>query len=163
MRIRQVRPEFFTDPLTAHLSAAVQVTYIGLWCVADDAGWLVWDVPQVGALLYPYKSVRVRERLIESAAEVLTEAGRLTIYDCRCALVPKLEDHQKIGGNKSFPVRDKHLVHTRTDKSARNGRVGNVTVGNGTSPARAPDGAAGDLGERLLVHGVDPALVGRPS
>jgi hypothetical protein len=159
MRIRQVRPEFFTDPLTAHLPAAIQVTYIGLWCVADDAGWLIWDVPQIGALLYPYKSVRVREALVVRAAEVLTEGGRLVLHDCRCALIPKLEDHQKIGGNKSFPVRDKHLVHTRTDKSARNGRVGNVTVGDVIAPA--PEGGAGapSLKERVAAHGYDP----RPS
>jgi hypothetical protein len=28
-----------------------------------------------------------------------------------------LEDHQKIGGNKSFQYRDRHAVHTRTNKS----------------------------------------------
>lgn len=141
MRIRQIRPEFFTDPVTAHLSPVVRLTYIGLWCVADDAGWLVWDVPQIGALLYPYKSVHAREHVVTQAGEVLVAAGRLRINECGCALIPTLTTHQKIGGNKSFPVRDKHRVHTSTDESARNGRVSNVTVGNGTG-ARAPEGGA---------------------
>ena len=66
-----MRPEFFTDPVTAHLSPSAQVAYIGLWCVADDAGWLAWDVPQIGALLSPYRSVPVRERAIEKAGETL--------------------------------------------------------------------------------------------
>ena len=158
MRIRQIRPEFFTDPVTAHLSPVAQITYVGLWCVADDAGWLAWDVPQIGALLSPYKSVRVRERAIEHAGEELVRAGRLVIHPCGCALIPKLEAHQKIGGNKSFTVRDRHLVHTRSDKSARN-----VTVGNGMerNVAPAPEGGADatSLKERVAAHGYDP----RPS
>ena len=150
MRIRQIRPEFFTDPVTAHLSPLAQITYIGLWCVADDAGWLAWDVPQLGALLSPYKSVRVRERAVEKAGQDLVEVGRLVIYPCGCALIPKLETHQKIGGNKSFTARDRHAVHTRMDKSARN-----VTVSNGmernVSPAPDPmgTGGAGSLKDRV--------------
>ena len=135
MRIRQIRPEFFTDPVTAHLRAPVQVTYIGLWCVADDAGWLAWDVPQIGALLYPYKSGHAREALVTKAGEELVTTGRLVIHKCGCALVVKLADHQRIGGSKSFQVRDRHRVHRDMDLSASNVTVSNVTVGNGTREA----------------------------
>jgi hypothetical protein len=118
VRIRQVRPEFFTDPITARLPAEVRLFYIGLWCVADDAGYLEWNVDQLGALLYPYQSIRVRTRTVERAGECLVTAGRLRSYTyCECRLVTHLEEHQKIGGNKSFVVRDEHLVHTRLDKS----------------------------------------------
>jgi hypothetical protein len=157
MRIRQVRPEFFTDPVTGHLPPAVQVTYIGLWCVADDAGWLEWDVPQIGALLYPYKSVRVREGMVSKAGEALTAAARLVIHGCGCANIPTLVDHQRIGGNKAFTVRDKHRVHTSMDKSARNVTLGNVTVGNVTREADASGAAS--LGERLVAAGIRPELV----
>ena len=68
-----MRPEFFTDPVTGRLRPEAQLAYIGLWCVADDAGWLDWDVPQIGALLYPYKSVHARQALINrAAADVMT-------------------------------------------------------------------------------------------
>ena len=154
MRIRQIRPEFFTDPVTAHLSPAVQVTYIGLWCVADDAGWLVWDVPQLGALLSPYKSVRVRERAIEQAGAVLVEAGRLVLKECGCAHIPTLTDHQRIGGNKSFPVRDAHRVHTSTDVYARNVTVGNGMERNVTREADASGAAS--LKERVAANGLRP-------
>jgi len=139
MRIRQVRPEFFSDPIISKLKPDVRLTYIGLWCVADDAGWLVWDVPNVGALLYPYESVRVREVRIARAGVDLAEAGRIVIHPCDCALIPRLEDHQRIGGNKSFTIRDKHKVHTRMDKSAVT--LGNGKVGNGRviAPAGASD------------------------
>ncbi len=159
MRIRQLRPEFFTDPLTAHLSAPVQVTYIGLWCVADDAGYLVWDVPQIGALLYPYKSVPSRERIVRRAGATLEQAGRLCVYECGCARIPTLTEHQKIGGNKSYLVRDKHRVHTSTDVYARNVTLSNGRVGNGTDAPARGDGGASDLGERLVAAGIKPELV----
>lgn len=135
MRIRQVRPEFFTDAVTAHLSADVALLYIGLWCVADDAGWLRWDVPQLGATLRPYQSVPVRERRVTMAGECLVAAGRIVRYDCGCAYIPTLVDHQRIGGNKSFSVRDEHRVHTSSDLSARNVTVSNGKLGNGTENA----------------------------
>ena len=161
MRIRQIRPEFFTDPVTAHLSAATQVAYIALWCVADDAGWLDWDVPQIGALVYPYKSVHARESAIVRAGAALVAVGRLRVLDCGCARIPTLETHQKIGGNKSFTARDKHQKHevqTRMDLYARN-----VTLGNGSNgmdeASSAPHGAASPLGELLVAAGMDPAIV----
>lgn len=128
MRIRQVRPEFFTDPVTGRLSAEVRLTYIGLWCAADDAGYLEWSVDQLGALLYPYQSVHVRTRVIERSGALLVGEGRLVIFpDCDHRFIPHLSEHQRIGGNKSFVVRDAHRVHTRMDESARNVTLGNVT------------------------------------
>jgi hypothetical protein len=134
-----VRPEFFTDAIVSKLTPGVRLTYIGLWCVADDAGWMSWDVAQIGAQLYPYESVHVRERRIIAAGEALVAAGRLLMFECGCALIPKLEGHQRIGGNKSFTARDKHDVHTHPDKSAGSkGRLGNGTL---VAPADAPEGA----------------------
>jgi hypothetical protein len=132
VRIRQVRPEFFTDPVTAHLPTDVRLTYIGLWCVADDAGYLVWDVRQIGALLFPYSPPRARERRIEKAGAALVEAKRLELYACGCGRIPTLPNHQKIGGTKSVTVAEKHRVHTNMDESARNVRVGNVRERGGT-------------------------------
>lgn len=131
MRIRQVRPEFFTDPITGRLTPEVRLTYIGLWLVADDAGYLEWDVDQLGALLYPYQSVRHRAAIIERAGMALVGERRLMVFpDCEHRLIPHLVDHQRIGGNKSYVVRDEHRVHTRMDESSRNVTVSNVTVGD---------------------------------
>jgi len=159
MRIRQIRPEFFTDPVTAHLSAAVQVAYIALWCVADDDGWLDWDVPQIGALVYPYKSVHSREALIVKAGAALVAVGRLRVLECGCARIPTLATHQKIGGNKSFTARDKHQKHevqTRMDLYARNVTVSNGSNGMGEAAA-APHGAA-SLRDGLLAAGMKPSI-----
>lgn len=125
-----MRPEFFSDPVVGRLAPDARLAYIGLWCIADDAGWLDWDLPHVAALLYPYESVLVRERRMARIGEALVAANRVELYPCGHALIPTLETHQKIGGNKSFTVRDRHLVHTRPDRPGlvrpvgSNGRVG---------------------------------------
>lgn len=115
MRIRQVRPEFFSDPVVGTLSPEARLTYIGLWCIADDAGWLPWDVAAIAAMLSPYQSVPVRTRMYTRATTALVEAGRVIVHPCGCAFIPRLADHQKIGGNKSFQYLDRHKVHTRPD------------------------------------------------
>ena len=158
-----MRPEFFTDPVTGRLSAETQVVYIGLWCVADDAGWLDWDVPQIGALLCPYKSVRAREGLVNRAAAELSAAGRLCVMDCGCARIPTLSANQKIGGTKSFTGRERHERHevqTRMDLYARNVRVGKGRVGNATHEADALGGAASSAAEMMLAAGLNPTIVG---
>lgn len=119
-----MRPEFFTDRVMGDLSPDVRLTYIGLWCVADDAGWMTWDVDQIAAQLYPYESIRVRTKRIEKARDELTTARRLVIHECGCAEVPKLSEHQRIGGTKSFTSRDKHeSIHVRTNPPVTLGNV----------------------------------------
>lgn len=116
MRIRQVRPEFFTDSVVSALPADVRLTYIGLWCVADDAGWMKWDAAQIGAQLYPYDTPKKRQKHLTEALDLLTQVGRLVTYECGCVEVPKLATHQKIGGNRATTVKD---FHDRGHKWAR--------------------------------------------
>ena len=152
MRIRQVRPEFFTDPVLGRLSNDARLIYIGLWCIADDAGWLEWDVPHIAAMLSPYQSVLVRERMTTRAAEQLVAAERVQVFPCGCALIPRLADHQKIGGTKSFTFRDRHdsrHVHTNTDES-RHSRTS-------TPVGRYVGSEVGKSRERATTNGDDRA------
>lgn len=130
MRIRQVRPEFFTDPVMAGLAAPVRLTYIGLWCVADDAGWLRWDVPQIGAILYPFEVAKRRERALVAASLALVDAGRLVILDCNCAQIPTLPRHQRVAGNQSFTARDAHKKHASSPALLQGATGSPVEVGN---------------------------------
>jgi hypothetical protein len=117
MRIRQVRPEFFTDPVVSSLSPATRLTYIGLWCVADDAGWLRFDVAHVGALLFPFMPVAKRQKAVATAGSDLVTARRLVLYDCGCGHIPTMPKHQRSGGKPSFVARDEHFNRHVTDKS----------------------------------------------
>lgn len=109
MRIRQVRPEFWTDERLAGLPDPVRLFYIGLWGVADDAGWMRWEPLRIGALLYPYRSPRRRDRDIAAWSERLVETERLVIHDCGCAEVPTLSKHQVVGGRRSEGEYRRHL------------------------------------------------------
>jgi hypothetical protein len=108
VRIRQVRPEFFSDAVIARLPIASRLTYIGLWLVADDAGWLRWDAPSIGAVLYPFDTPAKRERLLAETFDLLMGAGRLESFACGCVFIPTLSVHQKIGGNKATTIKDAH-------------------------------------------------------
>ena len=134
MRIRQVRPEFWSDETLAVLPDAARLFYIGLWNVADDAGWIEWQPRRIGALLYPYRTARRRERDVETWAQLLVEDGRLLLLPCGCGHIPTLTRHQKIGGNRAYPVRDEHLskhqsgqVWTSPPVRLSNVRLGDVT------------------------------------
>lgn len=162
MRIRQVRPEFFADGRVSKLPVDTRLTYIGLWCIADDAGWLPWDVADIGAQLYPYESVRVRERRLTIAGANLVSIGRLIVDEkCHCGHIPTLPDHQRIGGNKSFLYRDRHSEHksrrvrTNLDKSRTRPPVGSEVVSELTgASARDDDEYRAGLNESFRRQGL---------
>jgi hypothetical protein len=122
----------------AALSPAVRLFYIGLWNVADDAGWMEWRPSRIGAVLFPYAAPKRRERDIEAWAETLSAAGRLVIHPCGCAQVPTLAKHQRVSGKQSFTAFEthgKHRVATNRYPSLSDSPVelGNVTERNGMS------------------------------
>lgn len=131
MRIRAVRPDFWQDDTIGHLSDSVRLFYIGLWCVADDAGWLEWKPAQLGAALYPYRTAHRRERDIEAWGDQLIQAGRIVRHPCACARIPTLTKHQRAGGNPSYQFRDKHRFHVSTDESVPVRTDTSLEVGEG--------------------------------
>jgi len=96
VRIRQVKPEFWRDSKLAGLSARVRLTYIGLWMIADDAGWLRADIAELGVDLWPYEEREQREEAMESAMADLESSGRLMRFPCGHAFLPTLTKHQRL-------------------------------------------------------------------
>jgi len=162
MRIRAVRPDFWSDDTLGHLSDAIRLFYIGLWCVADDSGWLEWKPAQLGATLYPYKRVTERERSIIGFGASLVAAGRLVLHPCGCGHIPTLVKHQRTVGNPSYQFRDKHRRHVvddpSTDKSVlvgtskplEVGKVSKVEVGNKRARATADAAAREDWESKVI-------------
>jgi hypothetical protein len=96
MRIRQVKPGFWIDSTIADLSIPTRLTYIGMWLLADDAGWFRWDIPTIAAELYSFESRTKRERDVATQLDVLQAAGRIVREpDCRHASIPTLTSHQR--------------------------------------------------------------------
>ena len=111
MRIRQIKPEFWRDEPLSRLSDGARLFYIGLWQLADDGGWLEWNVPEVGAELYRFRSRRTREAMVERYAAELSQlngAGRLLREPCGHAFLPHLVEHQRFGGRLSIAVATAH-------------------------------------------------------
>lgn len=141
MRIRSVKPDYWKDARlhnTPGITSDVREFYIGLWGLADDTGWLRWDIPAIGAELYAYRSARGREARIQDWANRLAALDRLVLTDCRHAFIPKLSQHQRIGGKKADHIAQEHRhcvpVRTDTDQSGpvrkeREGRGGEVKEG----------------------------------
>ena len=138
MRIRQVRPEFWSDETLAELPDSARLFYIGLWNISDDAGWLEWSPQRIGALLYPYRPTRRRNREIEAWGKLLVADSRLRIYECGCAEIPTLPRHQRVAGKPAFTVRDRHFgrhlsLSVRTDSHVEVSRVEGSKEGMATS------------------------------
>ena len=156
MRIRQVKPEFFKDARLAELSPAVRLFYIGLWLVADDAGWFRTDIPELGIDLFGYEPRAKRERAVADHLTSLADAGRIVRYDCGHAVIPRFVDHQRLAGEtkRVHTIKREHeacphipatpRVSPQVPDTVRNGRGnGNGSVSNGSvAAAAAPDGAA---------------------
>lgn len=98
VRIRQVKPSFWTDAKLAELREPVRLFYIGLWMIADDAGWFRVDVPEIGNELYGFDPRKRREANVARYLAALVDAKRIESLECGHALVVKLRDHQHLAG-----------------------------------------------------------------
>jgi hypothetical protein len=98
MRGRQVKPAFWSDSKISELHETTRLFYIGIWMVADDAGWLRWDPAEVARDLYGYEPRARREKRVKEMWNELLAAGRVVQMDCGHAVVPHLTDHQHLAG-----------------------------------------------------------------
>lgn len=167
-RIRQIKPSWFLDKeLRRGSTAEAREFYVGLWMLADDEGFLIWDVERVAAELYPYDPTTRRERNVAKWAGQLMALSptnpHLVVYDCGHGYVPKMKQHQRVAGTRSEGIRNAHRDRCR-DVSRRtslqvatpsHGRelvgVGNVEEGTVVTPGRAPDDAPGGTRFQRLV------------
>jgi len=142
MRIRQVKPEFWSDPSIGRLRLDERLTYIGLWQIADDDGWFVWEIPHVAARLYPFDAVRAREALVERTGARLIADGHLAVHpDCRCVQVVRLAVHQRVGTRPSYRGRDAHRAHSAIANGSRRSSAtvegrGNMEQGSSRAASR---------------------------
>lgn len=128
MRTRLIRPEFWADSRMADLAEGTRLTYVGLWCLADDEGYLSWQARDIAAELYRFEPPRRREAKVDKQLVELTDSGRVRVLDCGVhALIPSLTRHRIKGGNTTDAVKRQHdkcsvrtrpqVVQTSTDKS----------------------------------------------
>lgn len=164
MRIRQVKPEFFKDARLAELSDAVRLFYIGLWLVADDAGYFRADVPEIGMDLYGYRARVAREKSVMSYLSTLQDAGRIKVLACGHGFIPTLSGHQHLAGEtrRVYTFKAEHQkgcpVDARGDTGLPRAGIGigtdvvrSVKERSGTPRAGEPDGPLAEMSPTDLL------------
>ena len=153
MRVRLVRPEFWSDSKMAALPVAVRLTYMGLWCLADDGGYLEWDAKAIAADLYRYDSPRRRETAIIDHLDKLLEAGRVRLLACRKhAVIPSLPQHRIKGGQAIFTVQKKHDSTCTTSESVGILRTTSDSVSGSYTDSVSDSGSLARAREDGLPH-----------
>ena len=164
MRARLVRPDFWDDSLVAQLPDSVRLFYIGLWCVADDAGYMEWDFAKIGAVLMPYRAVAARERLAAKYGAALVDADeRVRVLECgKHAVIPSLVRHRIAGGNKSERTREAHercrYVQVRTQSTDKS-RSESLSPSSSESVSGRRGALVSPFGERMAANGLKGELV----
>lgn len=93
LKIRSVRPEFFTDVKMARLSFGARLLYIGLWSYADDEGRGEYLPKLIEGAIFPHESADFATWWAE-----LEGMGRVVRYEVEGQsyfMIPTFGDHQK--------------------------------------------------------------------
>lgn len=119
MKARAVKPVFWKDAEVSHWPDALRLFYVGTWMLADDAGYIRSDPVGMAADLYPYQSVKARERAVVGHLQRLQDAGKLEMLPCgRHGVVASVREHP-MGGVKSDHIQreHQHRCHAGNGKS----------------------------------------------
>jgi hypothetical protein len=167
MRIRQIKPAFWTDARIAALPAAVRLFYIGLWMLADDAGYLRWDGVEAANELYGYETRRRREKHVAEYLAALVAAERVLVYDCGHVLIPHLIHHQHLAAltKRVLTFQREHQSCPRVPAEARGNpqvpapvRLGSVGIGSvslGSAARKRDDETMTEFEDRMAAAGYD--------
>lgn len=114
---RRVEREYMADrEFMTGFTAEEREAYILLSLFADDAGWLEWDEADLAASLYRWEPLEDRERKLAAFREHFEQSGRLRVFRCGHAFMPKVAKRPRAGGHE-FGVQREHGVHSRSTRS----------------------------------------------
>jgi hypothetical protein len=152
MRIRTIKPEFFTHEMLYDAEEAtglpLRLAFAGLWCAADREGRFKWEARRLGVQIMPYDKIEFSRVL-----DALTTRGFIIKYACdgvTYGWIPSFSRHQVIN-NRERPselpepadssvcdacsTRDPRVIHA--GKAEGKGREGNME-GNGGGGEESP-------------------------
>ena len=145
MRIRSIRPEFWTSTAISSLALEDRLLFIGLWSYVDDNGVGIDRLSLIATELFPddiEKEPRETFARVSRGLASLSEAGRITRYsvDGKDYLsVTNWTEHQKI----DKPGRARYPLPTSTDAHIRD-TLANVS----RDPIEASPTGEGEKGRR---------------
>jgi|694.fasta_scaffold13640_7 hypothetical protein len=94
MRIRTIKPEFWTDEKIGSLSLGARLLFISLWNVADDSGNFADKPKQLKIQTMPYDTIDISELLLELVSSNLIV--RYEVNDKSYYHIINFLKHQKI-------------------------------------------------------------------
>ena len=177
MRIRSIKPEFWSSPDIAALSDSDRLLFIGLWSFVDDHGRGRDDIALIVAALYPHDMVaKPRETVakVRDGLARLSEADlifRYTVASRTYFLVTGWGKHQRVdkpkasripepteGENDTFPQND------AIRESVANLRDDVATPRDTLAPGTGEQGnrGTGEQGNRDTIDDVDLRAVEDP-
>jgi hypothetical protein len=101
-RIRNIKPDFWTDEKLVELEPVERLLFIGLWNFSDDEGFLPFSPKRIKMQIFPGDSLE-----ISVALQSLISIGALTLYDYgdgQVLHVTNWAKHQKV----SNPTKSKY-------------------------------------------------------
>lgn len=122
MRIRTIKPEFFTHEglyeLEKETGLPIRVAFAGLWCVADKAGRFKWEPRRIGVSVLPYDEIdfsRVLDALFTRGYLV-----RYRVEGVEYGAIPSFSKHQFLNNKEKdstipepFPANELDATTTR--------------------------------------------------
>ena len=158
MRIRTIKPEFWSSEDIAALDYFDRLVFIGLWSMADDEGRLQGDARLIRSQLFPIddhigeSSVRTHGALTEDSLSIhdtlmhLSNGGQITLYEgCNGRTyiqVTNFTEHQRINrptaSKYPAPTRENTITHgVLTEDSSLEQGTGNREQGTGVPSLRS--------------------------
>lgn len=102
MRIRTIKPEFFTHAELADLEKAtnlpIRLSFIGLWCACDREGRFKWDSRRLGVQIMPYDHENFD--VVLDALEQNKFIERYEVEGKTYGFVPSFHRHQVINNRE---------------------------------------------------------------
>lgn len=133
MRIRTIKPTFWTNDELAELHPLTRLLFIGLWCLADVRGRLEDRPKRIKAAVLPYD-----DHDVDAALDELTQAGfviRYAVRNLAVIQVTNFEKHQRITGKEAETESDFPAAESEGAKIQPGKQRGN----NGETPG-SPEG-----------------------
>lgn len=134
MRIRTIKPEFFTHEglyeLELETGLPVRVAFAGLWCAADRDGRFKWEPRRLGVQILPYDNIDFSRVLDALTTRAFTRHYRVDGKDF--GVIPSFKDHQVINNREKPSELPEPLEYIDCDAClTREPRVGHASKAEG--------------------------------
>ncbi|HEY6568575.1 MAG TPA: hypothetical protein VI341_13750 [Actinomycetota bacterium] len=105
--------EFWQDAeIQIDLSDSERWTLVGLWMLADDGGFLDWDLRYIGSQLYNHEDRAEREQKVTDHLAAIVRAKKAKKFACGHVFLPAAAEYgrpgRKLHGVGDYGARDAH-------------------------------------------------------